>query len=636
MGLGGSLTASVKRDPSVLIALLVLSATLAVPDYASSTSVVVSDPGGFDFALCGVLILGLGVSAALSSVSRVRAEGLMRIARALGLVMGLGFIAFELWCLFRRDAIDWWNYFSTTVWLGHAQHAARLSTVLVIAFSYSGRVSHGGFSSPRNLVFSSLLLMAGGGLFAATITGWTSKAYDFGAYDLASTLVSAFAFVCYLMVFAPMLNGESLSFAWVLYASFFCGSLMGSAVLRTFDKLSDSLLILGLPGVIVCLCGTVALLYVSLARLYGDSSGELVGASPVPAGSVDEDMLDDSGSEGVLKSALGRLEGYGDLSDRELEVILFDLSGQTIQETSDALSIAPSTIGTYRSRAYRKLGVSDRQGLLEKLLSRSEDAPCKPVPDTARLRVPSYAARLFVVPVGIVCVTFAVSRVAPRSALLFVSVFVFVAICFVSLLNLFGRSMNWRTLGMDQLPALFSSAAIVGGLLVLCLSNDWSARVACGVSAILAWFALSQERQIGDVWLPVCAIAAAVFGLVIATISDAVDPGDTILPVCVFALMVAALLTQEIIRRRERVILADFSLRGRDRARAYLMGRGLSELEANVALLTALGFSARLIAPCLGVASHTASQYRSRAYARLNISGKEELRELLRREANFR
>jgi DNA-binding NarL/FixJ family response regulator len=51
------------------------------------------------------------------------------------------------------------------------------------------------------------------------------------------------------------------------------------------------------------------------------------------------------------------------LSGREAEVSAGLLLGRTHREISEKVGLALSSIVTYRQRAYRKLGVSDRRGL---------------------------------------------------------------------------------------------------------------------------------------------------------------------------------------------------------------------------------------------------------------------------------
>lgn len=70
------------------------------------------------------------------------------------------------------------------------------------------------------------------------------------------------------------------------------------------------------------------------------------------------------------------LTAFDVLSERELQVVLMIIEGQTIQEISDRLGINRKTINSYRSRTFQKLNVRNdieltllaiRQGLLNSL-----------------------------------------------------------------------------------------------------------------------------------------------------------------------------------------------------------------------------------------------------------------------------
>ena len=62
--------------------------------------------------------------------------------------------------------------------------------------------------------------------------------------------------------------------------------------------------------------------------------------------------------------ALSALSGksaspFGDLSGREMQVMLMVAQGQGTQEISDVLCLSPKTVSTYRYRLYDKLGVQN-------------------------------------------------------------------------------------------------------------------------------------------------------------------------------------------------------------------------------------------------------------------------------------
>lgn len=84
----------------------------------------------------------------------------------------------------------------------------------------------------------------------------------------------------------------------------------------------------------------------------------------------------------ILTQQLGLKQGEEDLyafdvlSERELQVVIMIIAGQTVGEISDKLEINRKTINSYRSRSFQKLNINNdveltilaaRQGLLEHL-----------------------------------------------------------------------------------------------------------------------------------------------------------------------------------------------------------------------------------------------------------------------------
>jgi DNA-binding CsgD family transcriptional regulator len=84
------------------------------------------------------------------------------------------------------------------------------------------------------------------------------------------------------------------------------------------------------------------------------------------------------------------------LTKRERQVILRILDGVTIENIASELGLKPTTVITYRSRAYEKLGISSRHELFSAVLqNRKGSSPWQPatIPDTASpFTGPSYAA----------------------------------------------------------------------------------------------------------------------------------------------------------------------------------------------------------------------------------------------------
>lgn len=63
------------------------------------------------------------------------------------------------------------------------------------------------------------------------------------------------------------------------------------------------------------------------------------------------------------------IEGFAQayhLAEREVEVLGFLIKGYTLNAIANELCLSPNTIKTYRTNLYRKLGVSSKQGLVDK------------------------------------------------------------------------------------------------------------------------------------------------------------------------------------------------------------------------------------------------------------------------------
>ena len=629
MGLFGRLFERIKADPTVLLVLLVCSAVLAVPNFASSTSAAISKPGALDAAFCGAMVLGVCFCSVISQKSYVR------VVRVIGLIVGAAFVAFELWCLLRRDQIDGWHYLCTRSGLVYVQHVVRLASVLMLVWSCAGGVAHAGLAATGRVVFAGLLFLAGGFLLAVFATGTRSLAYSLVDPNCASLVGAALAFVCYGLVLIAVLTCGSRTAQWVSASAYFAGSVMGIAASAVLDGSLNIPIRLGFPGMLAsCLCAAI-LPAAALALLFAstpegdDSATECAEDSGEPGASK-------SNSKEMLCVALERLEGYDALSGREREVISLDLSGAPSDAIVERLSVSRSTLGTYRSRAYHKLGISDRQELLDLLLRNAEVDADEPSRRNVLSSPLAVGLCVLVVPTLAVCMALAFGRLLPAGALTFVSAIIFSLGLVASIANLFSGPGESRELTFAQFPSLLASAAIAGGLLILCTSCSLVGRVICGVSVFLSWYVLEREQGLENVWTPLCIASGSVYGLVVAAITASVDPGETVLVSWVSILTIASLLTLWAVRGQERAILADYSLHGRERARAYLMGRGLSELETDVAVLTALGFSPRSIAASLCISPHTVSKYRGRSYGKLGVLGRDGLRDLLRKEAGFR
>lgn len=65
------------------------------------------------------------------------------------------------------------------------------------------------------------------------------------------------------------------------------------------------------------------------------------------------------------------------LTDREKDAVRSLLQGMTAQSAAEAMGVSPSSVGSYRSRAYEKLGVASGRELIVLLQARSESSSFK-------------------------------------------------------------------------------------------------------------------------------------------------------------------------------------------------------------------------------------------------------------------
>lgn len=65
------------------------------------------------------------------------------------------------------------------------------------------------------------------------------------------------------------------------------------------------------------------------------------------------------------------------LTDREKDAVRSLLQGMTAQSAAEAMGVSPSSVGSYRSRAYEKLGVASGRELIALLQARSESSSFK-------------------------------------------------------------------------------------------------------------------------------------------------------------------------------------------------------------------------------------------------------------------
>lgn len=340
---------------------------------------------------------------------------------------------------------------------------------------------------------------------------------------------------------------------------------------------------------------------------------------------------------------LGRLEGYETLSGQEQRVLELTLGHHTAREIADEMRIAPSTVSSYRTRAYQKLGAGSLRELTVTLALRMRIISHVPQENerAPRLRECIVARDVRIV---LLSVLFLVSLKALSSSLDVRIIFDFLQLFLLvgGLWGLFGRRASRTEARFSSLliGTLFGvSGAILAATI---LQGAWLyLPIVALCTALLMLGMCVQLRTVSNgapETMPIffAALGITGFSLIPQTATfEALSRIPLLLISCAACMQVAGLLAVQHERMNQAALVADSLLQGEERVLAYLRGRGVRDLQARVILLTAYGFERRSVADALNVSPSTVSTYRTRAYQALGVHGRQELRELLERDAGF-
>ena len=332
---------------------------------------------------------------------------------------------------------------------------------------------------------------------------------------------------------------------------------------------------------------------------------------------------------------LNRLSGGDKLSEREREVLLCALKGMNSTEIGETVGIAAPTARTYLSRAYEKLGVAGSQEVIEALRTTIE------MPSTASEPTdesPGFSPVVIIaVPtVVIMFVSLAAGLVPGAYASLVANALALVTLV-VGIIRL--REPLSAPYWVPTAALLTGSAlALVTCAVALGPEAFLIRRAIPGLAIVAAALILARRASGFNARTPTLTCAFA--GLVALCLvprgirAQLLIHGSAPLPLAAVMLLAAYF----IIRRAsndELAYVASTVLEGDARILAYLNGRGLKELVAQVALLTARDYPLGGIAATLGLSESTVTHYRKRAYDTLGVEDKAALIELLEREAGL-
>lgn len=406
--------------------------------------------------------------------------------------------------------------------------------------------------------------------------------------------------------------------------AFFCGSLLMSAIQRLINWRCISIFEMPTQAAISLCLATMAgavVLFVLARRQAAIQGG--------PRGACGDERPSAEDPASVVREALLSLRGGGALSERELEVACGLACGHPVAEIAQELGVSASTVSTYRARAYEKLGVETNAQLVASLtrppsLSDPRDAK---KPRFRSCMLPGVAL-VAACAAGCLCgcyggdgalVAYNVALVAAGALLVTVGLI---------RIGEGGQSLGYSLAGVLvglSMSAVLELPGAPGGFLGVVLL---AAVIAISVAAS-AWATqegLGSQQALGA-------------GLGLLALSSVSYSGRYISPWMLLCFSLACVAVAAVLlwvgARGRHGKLVENTLDGEVRVRSYLEGRGLSSLEASVALMAARGATATETALALNMSPSSVAAYKSRGLKKLGVEGVDELRELLKKDAGL-
>lgn len=427
----------------------------------------------------------------------------------------------------------------------------------------------------------------------------------------------------------------------VFFSTIWWGRWAGEPVLKEIS--SVTLLLCILAGIVALLTGLYR------AKEQGLSADSFSGASGAPL----IPPFDDRAASTPL-------------SPRERQVTERTLAGKTDAQIAEELAIGKSSVATLRRRSYLKLGVSGKKELLEKVSANS--CASKPSSVIEGRCVPGFLSGLFTL--TLITAALAILRVAGlsipstwggylvRPAVLVLLLFtclsarpadcleggrirkpapLVAAQAFGAILLAYGMR---SAAGQDyfQEPVYYSTVALV--LLMLAQGFDTSQRgsavsepsflIQIARNGVACFSALDYRVGL------ICAAAVVPFDFIgYREVATGVTQGLPGLP-HMLLLAVLILCVRVISSNWSTCLDGELPIDERtNRAVLYLRGRGLSEVQARAIAHLALGASPQKVSALCHVSLGSLGTFRTRAYKKLDVSGMDDLRILLEREAGM-
>lgn len=592
---------------------------LTAPNFSGATAYVVALP---DAAYALPILL-----AALAALYVMLANRLPRCRQGLTLVLSAACVAFEAACAWAQRTCPDWNYLSVNAGLNLAGRALRLAAFCSLALQAGRGEGLRGNAGRR----AAACLAVSGALGALAL--WCLGEY--GCPREATLALGLIGWACLTVLGA--LAAVRGSVARIPFADGAFAFLIGALVGDDVATILGGVLV---PG------ADAAWALPTFAVLAAASFIPLV--LPWPQ-AVKEDGAEDSAEERVSE-ALTAIPGADGLSEREVQVTAAELVGASDADIAAELGLKTQTVATYRARAYRKLGVSCHAELVDAARSSRGLADAQPLVGsrTAAERLLPFAWRSVVFRAALGTVTLLLLAVllrlvlpltARRAVLLGGSLALF-AKGYAGL----ARTRSGRIPGQGSSGRADFEPQVVAGCICACVGAvvspqlpvlyDWRALAAPAATFLCLVWILCAARDASTRALT--ALTCGVVGLLTVQAGPYGLQAPVLWPQLVMLLAgllaVASLGIDKRLAERE---LSDALLVGEARCTSYLRGRGLSELETSVLILSAKRLSRAAIAESLAISVATVSVYRSRGVKKLGTDDLDAAFRLMREEGGL-
>lgn len=376
-----------------------------------------------------------------------------------------------------------------------------------------------------------------------------------------------------------------------------------------------------------------------------------------------------SEEESLPDCSLEALEGASRLSPRERQAIALTLANHSDSEIANRLGISKSTVASLRRRSYLKLGVSGKKELMETVSRTADYMVTRPSAVREGAETPPFliGACLLVSLAGFLAVlaiwgdcllsSYAgwdsyLARGLATSVLLFSCLSRRSAKEEPQERNRPSLALALARVTCSFLLACGARAALgptyvktpcwyaLGALLLLVLAEGFESGVVPGRGMRAFWLAL----RAGTGTLPgvsaiyaligapfICLFGFIGYGFSAPGMAHGVQGFSEVLAAVTLIFGVKVIVENQTMNKNDDFPAGDEM----GRVVLYLRGRGLSEVQAEAVALLAFGVNPQLVCSQCHVSSGSLGTFRTRAYKKLDVSGMDDLRILLEREAGM-